>query len=629
MCGINGIFSFVADPGIEPAVRAMTAALTHRGPDDEGFLFDGPVGLGHRRLSIIDIAGGRQPIADENDRYWVILNGEIYNFPDLRRELESRHRFRTETDTEVLVHLYEERGEDFVDALNGMFALALWDAREHVLLLARDRLGIKPLYYSEQPDRIVFASEIKALLASGRVEAEVDTESLYDFLRLKYVPGPATIFRGVRRVEPGTMVRIGRGGVRRRRYWSLPSPQPPARAGAVIEEIRELLVDAVRRRLIADVPVGLLLSGGIDSSALLAVAHGHSGDGTRTFSVGFPEFPGFDETDYSRRIAARFGANHHELRAESIDLSEMLFRLTWHMDEPISDPAIFPTYVVCRHARGEVKVALSGEGADELFAGYNKYWKDRWLGRWGRLPEPIRSAALRLAAGRGADPGRRDRIEHRARMPAGIDRHLDWSALYRPDELFALSAGEFGPHHEERLQTLMRERAAPADGDHLDAALRLDLRTSLVDSLLMKVDKVSMATSLEVRVPYLDHRLVERAAALPVTWKLRGGDTKWVLKRATRRLLPRFIRNRPKHGFDVPVSAWLRGGLRETVRDCLASGSEIEARFLRRGSVSDLARRHLDGGEEHGERLWALLVLEAWLRTFVAPAGRNLRNTAT
>ncbi|MBI4161833.1 MAG: asparagine synthase (glutamine-hydrolyzing) [Acidobacteria bacterium] len=622
MCGICGIYRSEADPALPAAVRRMTAALTHRGPDQEGYLFDGQAGLGSRRLSILDPAGGRQPIADERQRYWVILNGEIYNFRDLRAELEDRHRFRTRTDTEVLVHLYEERGEAFVEGLNGMFALALWDRRERTLVLARDRIGIKPLYYYEAPGRFLFASEIKALLASGWVEPEVADDALYDFLRLKFVPGPGTIFRGVRRVEPGTVLRVDPGGTRHRRYWTLPGAGPISRRRReAVAEIGGLLLDSVRRQVVADVPIGLLLSGGVDSSALLALLHRVLGPGVRTFTVGFPRAAGCDETAPARRVARRFEADHHEIRAEPEDLPSLLFRLAWHLDEPIADPAVFPTYLVCRYARGEGKVALCGEGADELFAGYNKYRKDRWLSRLRSLPGPLRAAGLRLAALRGGGR-RRDGIRRRAEMPAGPGRMLDWSAMFRPAELEDLTGGAFGPLQEERLQANLRAiGAGDGDGtDPLDAALRFDLRTALADSLLMKVDKASMAASLEVRVPYLDHRLVEAAVALPSGWKIRRGDTKWILKRAAREWLPGFVRRRPKHGFDVPVSAWLRDGLRGTARACLGPESAAERRFFRPGTLGALLDRHL-AGEDHGDRLWGLLVLEAWFRTFVEPRG--------
>lgn len=622
MCGICGVFSYDSNPGVQGPVRAMNAQMTHRGPDQDGFLFDGPIGLGHRRLSIIDLEGGKQPIPDEGKRIWAMLNGEIYNFRELRRDLEGRHRFRTESDTEVLVHLYEEKKEAFVELLNGMFALAIWDSREETLLLARDRLGIKPLYYTEQPERFLFASEIKALIASPWVDPQVRNESVYAFLRLKYVPGPDTIYRGIRRLEPGTLMRVRRDGITRRRYWQIPPVQaPPRKVSKVAEEIRFLLEDSVRRRLVADVPVGLLLSGGIDSTALLGILHQNGGSGAKTFSVGFPNFTAFDETVYARKAASRFQADHSELQAEVEGLPDLLFRLAWHMDEPISDPAIFPTYILCRYASKNVKVALSGEGADELFAGYNKYWKDRWLTRFRRLPRPVRSAGLGLIARMGKGSRRWRRIGRRLQMPAGIQRHLDWSALFSPEELRELSGGFFGPREEDRLQENLRSLIPAQPGDPLDAALRIDLCGSLANSLLMKVDKIGMACSLEVRVPYLDHRLVELAATLPASWKVRHGDNKWVLKQAIGDLLPRSIRDRPKHGFDVPVSAWLRDGLRETARRCLGPESVVERRFFRKGAVGAILQDHLSGREDRGEQVWGLLILEAWFRTFIEPGG--------
>jgi asparagine synthase (glutamine-hydrolysing) len=624
MCGIAGIVGFDPRARVDgERLARMRDTLVHRGPDGEGTFTEGPVGLAHRRLAIVDVAGGAQPMSNEDGTVWVVCNGEIYNHADLRRRLEARgHRFRSRSDTESIVHLYEEEGERCVDRLRGMFAFALWDRQRGRLLLARDRLGIKPLYYGRTDREILFASEIKAILAAGPLRPELDESVLPEFLATRFVAGEGTFFRGVRKLLPGrTLTWSAGGGVRQRRYWSLPleirEGEPSLEEEA--RGVRERLEAAVRSHLMSDVPIGLFLSGGIDSSGLLALMAPMAQGPIRTFSVGFAE-PGASELAYARLAAAAAGAEHREVVVTPGEFFDALPRLVWHEDEPIAFPSSVPLYFVSRLARRHVKVVLTGEGADELFLGYNRYRVTAWNERLGSAYDRLIPAALRGGVRRAAlamprrlrryasrtflalPPGPRPRFfENFAVFPVALQRRL----LARPELIAA---------RDPYAEGLRRFEQAP--GGILERMSHADLQTYLVE-LLMKQDQMSMAASIESRVPFLDHEFVEHVVATPGRCKLRGLRTKAVLRQALAGLVPRPILTRRKMGFPVPVGGWLRGPFWGIVEDLVLGPRSLGRGLFDPAAVRRLAAEHRDGIADHGDRLWLLLNLEIWQRLFL------------
>jgi asparagine synthase (glutamine-hydrolysing) len=619
MCGIVGILAFDPRVKVEGArVRRMLDALKHRGPDGQGVLLDGPVGLGHRRLAIVDVRGGQQPMTNEDGKVWISFNGEIYNHQALRAPLESYgHRYRTNSDTETILHLYEEHGEAAVELLRGMFAFAVWDRAAGRLLLARDPLGIKPLYLAWTRDELLFASEIKALLAGG-VRPELDEQVLPQFLANRFVAGGATFFRGVTQLLPGRTLSVeaSGGAARLRRYWSMPAP---ARSSLSLrqaaEGVREHLHDAVSRHLMSDVPLGLFLSGGIDSSALLGHMARLMPDPVRTYSVGFQEQDA-NELAYARVAATAAGARHRELVVTPEQFFEALPGLVWHEDEPIAFPSSVPLYFVSRMASEDVKVVLTGEGADELFLGYNRYRVALWNARLGR-------AYRRLT---GAGP-RRAVAGLLRRLPSHLRHRAERTFLAQAEERDAAvfeSADVFSPDLQERL--LGDARRDPHDaalrsyrlasGGTLDRLSRADIDTYLV-RLLMKQDRMSMAASIESRVPYLDQALVEHAAALPERFKLSFWRTKRVLREAVREAVPPAVLRRPKMGFPVPIGSWLRGPFRPLAEDLLLGPRALERGLFDPKALRRLVEEHRTGVAEHGERLWLLANLEIWQRVFL------------
>ncbi|HVH66973.1 MAG TPA: asparagine synthase (glutamine-hydrolyzing) [Gemmatimonadales bacterium] len=602
----------------------MRDVLRHRGPDGDGLWIDGPVGLGMRRLAIVDVAGGRQPMSNEDGTVWLVYNGEIYNHADLRSELSRRgHHYRTRSDTETILHLYEEDGERCVERLQGMFAFALWDTKRGRLLLARDRLGIKPLYYAWTEHELVFASEVKAILAGGSVRPALNHSIVPEFLAMGFVAGEETFFRGVRKLLPGrTLTWSWADGPRQRRYWRMPVATENGSAGSLEasgREVRARLADAVRSHLMSDVPLGLFLSGGMDSSGLAALMAPMVTEPIRTFSVGFSDAEA-NELAYARLAARSVGAEHRELVVAPAEFFGALPQLVWHEDEPIRFPSSVPLYFVSRLARDHVKVVLTGEGADELFLGYDRYrvtaWNER-LGRfyWAltphalqegvkalarRLPRPVRRYATRTFLALGPSP--RDLFyENWAIFPVALQPQL----LSRLDLLTARDPYADGLRAYEE-----------AGGGTLERMSHADVETYLV-RLLMKQDQMSMAASVESRVPYLDHQFVEHIAALPPRSKLRGWRTKAVLRTALRDLVPREILTRRKMGFPVPVNRWFRDGFWPVV-DEFVLGRRALARGLFRGAfLRRLADEHRAGTWEHGLRLWLLVNLEIWQRIFV------------
>jgi asparagine synthase (glutamine-hydrolysing) len=631
MCGIAGLFSYLEDRAVaREALAALVAPLRHRGPDDTGVHAAGPLGLAHARLSIIDVAGGHQPIFSEDRTVAVVCNGEIYNHRELRRGLAARgHRFATRSDCEVIVHLYEELGSGCIERLAGMFAVAVADFRRRRLLLARDRAGKKPLYLADDGRRLAFASELKGLLAGGQIAAEIDPEALDLYLAYGYVPSPWTIFRGARKLPAGHLAVCDRGGVRIERYWDLEFGETSeASAESLAGELQDLLGRAVQDRLESEVPLGAFLSGGIDSGTVVALMSGALKEPVRTHTVGFAD-RGTDEREDAAAVARALGTDHVATEVRP-DLAEMLPRIAWHLDEPFADPSSVPTWYVSRETRRRVTVALSGDGGDELFAGYgDRYrmhlWEERargWLPaglrravlpglarRWPRsprLPRPLRAGSV--LANLAVDAGRAY-FHDRCLIPAHLEERLFAEALRDRRRRFDPFAA-LAPH-------LAR---APQD-DPLARALYLDFKTWLADDGLVKVDRMSMAHALEVRCPLLDHRVIEFAARVPSRLKLAGGETKILLRRVAARLLPAEILARPKRGFAPPVSRWLREDLRDLAHDLLLAPDAMAAELFDRRQVARLLADHANRRIEAGWSIWTLLMLEVWGRE-VARGGK-------
>jgi asparagine synthase (glutamine-hydrolysing) len=619
MCGIAGILQLTGPPPDPALIRRMTGAMLHRGPDDEGLFADGNLALGFRRLSIIDLASGHQPMTSDCGRYTVVFNGEIYNYRELRAVLEKDHgaRFRTGSDTEVLLASYRAWGPPAVSRFNGMFAFALWDTEERVLFLARDRLGKKPLYWTEVPGGFAFASEVKALLQHPGVSAELERRLLPSFLAYRYVPGAETLFKDVHCLPPGHTVTISahRGIATPERYWDYDfgPPHSVRPANEVRDRFYELLEDSVRLRLIADVPVGAFLSGGLDSSIIVALMSQIHPEPLKTFSIGFET--GLDETVFARQVAERHGTDHHEVRVGSRDLIENIPRVLHSRETPITEASDIPIFLLSKLARTKVTVVLSGEGSDEILAGYPKYAFVRTLGPWlGALPRP---ALARLAR---ALPFRLRRAQLALECLAEDDRferHAGWFGAFPPRERAALlspaMSGEDGIHAASREAI-----AGKTFPSAVEEMLYLDTRHWLPANLLLRGDRMTMAHSLELRCPFLDYRLVEFAAReVPTALKIRGLAGKWLLKVLAEPLLPREVIHRRKWGFKVPTSQWFRGPLLGVLKDVLLSKAARERGYFNEGRVRALIEDHAAGRTDQDKRLWILFTLELWHLMFV------------
>jgi len=615
MCGICGIFNFgTRAPVDRAALQRATDAMVHRGPDDEGFYIDAELGLGNRRLSIIDLYGGHQPIANEDQTLWITFNGEIYNYRELRAQLIARgHQLRTLTDTETIVHLYEDFGPGCLEHLRGMFAFALWDARHRRLMLARDRLGIKPLFYCLGPGRLLFASELRALRRLLNEPVEIDPQAVYDFFGLRYVPAPRTFYRGLEKLPPGHYLLVEANGIRMREYWDIPPEEESQRsAEEFAEEVLQLLRESVRLRLIADVPLGVFLSGGTDSSAVVGVMAELGARPLRTFSVGFEE-RGYNELPFARRVAARYATHHHELVVHADDLSRELTRLVAFRDEPIAEPTDVALYLLARLAAQSVKVVLAGEGGDELFAGYPKYAVDRLAGLVAALPQEMTRAIVRLL------PYGQRRLKlalETLSIESEAERSATWFASFSRREREALFAPDFLAQVDVGHPALVFEECLGKvrDRSPLKRMLYADLKIWLPDNLLLRGDQMTMAASLEERVPFLDHKLVELGARIPSRLLMRGFRTKALLKRALRRYLPQETLQRRKVGFVVPVGAWFRKSLKSMVADLVLS-PEAQARgYFNRRNMERFVREHFDGVRDRQKQLWALINFELWAR---------------
>lgn len=625
MCGIAGMVGSRGDSVDPAAIHLMCQTIVHRGPDDEGIYARGPAGLGIRRLSIIDLPGGHQPIHNEDQTIWVVFNGEIYNYRELRHELESRgHQFYTRSDTEVIPHLYEEMGKDCIKKLRGMFGIALYDERRQSLLLARDRLGKKPLHYALQRGKLFFGSEIKTILAVVPELAKISHEGLLSYFYFGYIADPLTAFQNIHKLPPGYLLEYNNGETHIERYWDIPAVGVPSLTSEtdLLEEMEGRLAEAVRMRLVSDVPLGALLSGGVDSSVVVALMARASSRPVKTFSIGFRN-EHFDETKYARLVAKHFGTEHQELFVNP-DFEQALESISSGLEEPFGDSSMIPTYFVCRMARKYVKVALSGDGGDELFAGYDRYSiaMDRRQFDW--IP---RSAAKFY----------QDYVHHRT--PYGMyGRNRAWNALLGPCERYLDDVSYLPALHRERsvfsdefleearLCDPLRQfqdyyQQAPAS-DVLSRLMYLDLRTYLPGDILTKVDRMSMAVSLEVRVPILDHIFVEWAAAMPVEWKFRSGIRKYILKKLAERLaVPVEVLHRRKQGFQLPLVEWMRNELQEQLLAILLEPRTLKRGYFRSDAVRSIINEQLKGRRNRSGVLWKMLVLELWHRNFLEAKG--------
>lgn len=623
MCGIAGIVSAAVDDRIEAGtIHRMCQSIVHRGPDDEGVFVKDGTGLGMRRLSIIDLAGGHQPVFNEDRSVWVVFNGEIYNFPELRADLEKRgHRFYTHTDTEVIVHLYEDLGAECVKKLRGMFAFALYDERRGKLLMARDRLGIKPLHYAFSDGRLLFGSEIKAILAVAPELARVNHQALLQYMYFGYVPDPITSFLPIQKLPPGHLLEFEAGQVRVRQYWDLPeySTHQPRSEEECLEELEWRLAEAVRIRLISDVPLGALLSGGTDSSTVVALMARAGSKPVKTFSIGFSH-DDFNEAHYARIVAKRFGADHHELVLEP-NVVETVETLTSSLEEPFGDSSMLPTYYVSCMARKHVTVALSGDGGDEIFAGYDRYGIHvrrqiferipRWAWRMYRgqiyplLPKNMRGRKF------------------------SYNVSLPWRERYVDGISFIPSFERDIPILSNEFRELLRTGGNPDDvmyryfeqapaKDPVSQMLYVDTKTYMVADILTKVDRMSMATSLEVRVPILDHLFLEWVTGLPAEWKLHGKDQKYIFRKLAERVgVPREALYRPKRGFALPLVHWMRNELKDLIMTVLLEPRTMQRGYFNRAGVQQLLDEHFRGRRNHSDAIWRLLIFELWHRNFL------------
>jgi asparagine synthase (glutamine-hydrolysing) len=624
MCGIYGLLQLDGDPIPGGALSGMGQRTIHRGPDDEGFYANGPVALGMRRLSIIDVAGGHQPLSNEDGTLWLVANGEIYNYRELRQGLVAQgHRFRTASDCETLLHLYEQYGDDFLQRVNGMFAFALWDSVRGRLVVARDRLGIKPLYVWRNARRLAFASEAKALFALPGIHAELDTSALYSYLALGYVPAPQSMFRGVHKLLPATMLIAESGRIEERCYWRLPMEVDRSRSEKQwIGDIRDHLEKSVHSQMVSDVPIGAFLSGGVDSSAVVAFMSAHSDRPVKTYAIGFGGGGAesyYNELPYARQIAERFKTDHHEILVRP-DVASLLPRLLWHMDEPVADTAFITTYLVSEFARREVTVILSGVGGDELFGGYRRYLGSHYQSRFDRLPAGLRRAAFALGEKLPSD--RHSPLLNTMRLAKGFlasaglpleERYRSYVEVVSDDSAVQLLRDAPGA----RADLLEGAFRGATSTDDLNRMLAVDTATQLPDDLLLLTDRMSMAVSLECRVPLLDHELVELAARMPEDVKIRGGRLKHAMKAALSDLIPRDILERKKRGFGTPMGAWLKGDLAPMMHDLLSEPS-IEARGLfNYPEIAKLIAAHEANRIDGTDRLLSLLNFEIWARIYL------------
>jgi asparagine synthase (glutamine-hydrolysing) len=630
MCGITGwadLDSRTPPPeGAQELLHAMCERMVHRGPDSEGLFVTGGAALGMRRLAIIDLVTGEQPVFNEDRSIAVVLNGELYNYRELRSELEKRgHTFHSASDTEVLPHLYEEHGDRMVEKLNGMFAFALWDTKKHRLLIARDRFGEKPLYWGVFQNTLLFASEPKVLLAHPLVKTSLNLQALRQYLSFDYVPAPLSIYEGINKLPAAHKLTLENGGIQVEPYWCLSykTAEPVHNEREATAHLRELLADAVRMRLVADVPLGVLLSGGVDSSTIAALAVRASSEPVKTFSISFAE-SSFDESAYARGVAKFLGTDHHEERLSANLAANLVSEIGAWMDEPFSDPSLVPTYLLSRFTRKHVTVALGGDGGDELFAGYPMYSGHGWAEIYNRVPRALRKGLIEPLVRRLPVKTKNLSLDYKAlRFVTGtkfdeVARHHVWFGSFTPDEQELLLTAAALSETDGDIYREARRMADECDSsDTLARMQSLDTRLYLAEDILTKVDRASMAVSLEVRAPFLDPRVAEFAASLPSNYKLRGHKTKYILKQAVAGMLPGFVTRRGKKGFGVPVAEWLKFKLRPLARDLLSPERVRRAGVFNPAYVSRLQDEHERGVANHRKLLWTLLMFELWHESFI------------
>jgi asparagine synthase (glutamine-hydrolysing) len=624
VCGICGKLAFDREAHVSPELlKSMADTIYHRGPDDEGFYFSGPVGLGFRRLSIIDLNTGHQPISNEDGTVWIVFNGEIYNYQELREFLRSKgHVFKSQTDTEVIVHLYEEFGEACVEKLRGMFGFAIWDDRQKSLFLARDRVGIKPLYYWLSDKSLVFGSEMKAILADPEVKAEVDPRLIDRFLTFYYVPGEETLLKNIRKLAPGSTMLVKDGKASIKQYWDLHFAPSEISLAQAEKQLVELFEECVRMHMIADVPVGFLLSGGVDSTAMLGFAVGKTDRPLSSFTLGFSDPGVIDERPFAQLAAKRYNADHHEMTISSKEFADFLPKFSWHMEEPCCEPQAVALYYVSKLAKDYVKVLISGEGGDEAFAGYSVYRNMLWLERVksaiGPLKAPLSSGISLL--------NYFVKSKRMAKYPSLVDLPLEsyyYSRTSGPASFFNSHSGELYTkdfalqvNKEFSVSASKRYLANGAGNSPVNKMLYVDTKTSLPDDLLLKADKMTMANSIELRVPLLDHKLLEFAASLPESLKVNGFTTKYLAKMALKDRLPKEILERKKVGFPVPYDTWMRTKLKDWVSDILLDRESIARGYFDRKCIENLieddARTH-----RYPKEVLSLVALELWHRNFL------------
>jgi asparagine synthase (glutamine-hydrolysing) len=631
MCGIAGFIDYWERHPIDPATRGcllkgMNDVIRHRGPDDDGFFLKDGVALGMRRLSIIDLAGGKQPISGEDGSVTIVFNGEIYSFQELTPELQKRgHTFKTHSDTETIVHAYEEYGPACAKHLRGMFAFAIWDDKKREVYIARDRVGKKPVYYTVTTGgTLVFGSEIKSLLEHPDVKREINLEALDAYFTLGYVPDPITIFQAIHKLPPGHYLTFSAGRLNVHQYWDFNfEPRESRKAEDYLDELRALLEESVRLRLISDVPLGAFLSGGIDSSTVVALMARQMNQPVKTFSIGFHE-DSYNELKYARLTAKKLGTDHHEFFVTP-QICDIVDDLIWHFDEPFADPSAIPTFMVSKLARDHVTVALSGDGGDELFAGYTHYVVQESRRAFSAVPKAIRQGVMRPLSHRLPHGAWGRNYLHNISLDP-IDRYLDSLSYFTELGKESLYSADFQKalHTKDQVARSFREYASRVKtNEPLDQLLYIDGKTYLPGDILTKVDRMSMATSLEVRVPLLDHKLIDFVTTVPASLKLAGTETKHLLKRVARDLIPAEILDRPKQGFGIPIEQWINNQLRDQIRETLREPRTRQRGYVNSNYVDLILDEHHKGRRDHSFPLWSLLILELWHRRYIDHSPRT------
>lgn len=614
--------------GDEVVLNSMCNRMWHRGPDSEGLWLGQGVALGMRRLAIIDLATGEQPVWNEDRSVVAVMNGELYNFREVRRHLESLgHKFNSQTDTEILPHLYEEFGEAMVEKLNGMFAFALWDLRKKKLLIARDRFGEKPLYYGVFDDKLIFASEPKVLLENPSIKAEINLESLRQYLSFDYVPAPHSIYKGISKLPSAHLLTLENGQVKTRRYWNLSFEKPAEKLSfrEASKQLGELLADSVRMRLVSDVPLGILLSGGVDSSTVAAFATQFSREKVKTFSIGFAE-DSYDESMFAREVAKHLGTEHYEDKLSVETAAELISGIGKWLDEPLSDGSLLPTFLLSRFVRQHVTVALGGDGGDEIFAGYPMYYGHKMARVYDQLPRFLRSSMIEPVVNSLPVSTKNLSFDYKAKRFVAaskydlVTRHHSWFGSFSPDTQMDLLTGRVkdlahGDVYRDAKKLLKICEAT----EQIEQMQFLDMNFYLAEDILTKVDRASMAVSLEVRAPFLDHRVAEFAAALPLEYKLNGSNGKYILKKTIENLLPKSVVKRPKKGFGIPIAAWLKGKLNPLAHDLLDADRLKRQDLFNADFVQNLLREHEQNIANHHKQLWTLLVFQLWYDNFLEP----------